>query len=187
MTHAIATGIPMTAEELLRLSRGRARFELIEGELTVMEPGGAEHGAVAVRIGAKLFTYVEEHRLGAVFGAETGFVLAAGEKPTIRAPDAAFVSRANFERLGPTEKYWPEPPDLVVEVVSPGDSFSAVHEKALAWLEAGSALVVVADPRTRMVTVYRPGGVMTALRGDDPVDAGAVVPGWTPPADDLFS
>ena len=185
MTHAIATGIRMSAEELLQLPRGRARFELLDGELSVMEPGGAEHGAVAVRIGAKLLTHVDEHGLGAVFGAETSFVLIPGEKQTIRAPDAAFVARENVERLGRTEKYWPEAPDLAVEVVSAGDSFSAVHEKALAWLEAGTRLVLVADPDTRMVTGYRRGSMETWAE-DATVGASDVVAGWAPRAAELF-
>ncbi|MEA2390010.1 MAG: hypothetical protein QOK31_119 [Solirubrobacteraceae bacterium] len=185
MTHAIATGIEMTAEELLRLPRGRARFELIDGELTVMEPGGAEHGAVAATCVALLHPYVRERGLGIVFGAETGFVLVPGDKPTIRAPDAAFVARENVERLGRTEKYWPEAPDLAVEVVSPGDSFSAVNAKALDWLEAGSRVVIVADPGTRTVTLYR-GNEMTTLRGEETIDAGDVVPGWAPHVADLF-
>jgi len=185
VTHAIATGIRMSAEELLQLPRGRARFELLDGELSVMEPGGAEHGAVAVRIGAKLLTHVDEHGLGAVFGAETGFVLVPGEETTIRAPDAAFVARGNVERLGRTENYWPEAPDLAVEVVSAGDSFSAVHEKALAWLEAGTRLVLVADPDTRMVTGYRRGSMETWAE-DATVGASDVVAGWAPRAAELF-
>lgn len=185
MSYAIATGILMTAEELLRLPRGRARFELIEGELTVMEPGGAEHGAVAMEAGAHLHAHVREHGLGLAFGAETGFVVVPGDKPTIRAPDAAFVSGANVERLGRTDKYWPEAPDLAVEVVSPGDSFSEVNEKALAWLDAGTRVVIVADPASRTVTVYQPGEVLTR-RGEEAVDAGEVVPGWAPRADALF-
>lgn len=185
MSYAIDTGIQMSAEELLRLPRGRARFELIEGELTVMEPGGAEHGAVAAMVAALLLPYVRENDLGIVFGAETGFVLVPGNKPTIRAPDAAFVSRENVDRLGRTDKYWPEAPDLAVEVVSPGDSFSAVNEKALAWLEAGTQVVIVADPALRTVTVYRPGEVLTR-RGQEAVDVGDVVAGCAPTADALF-
>lgn len=185
MSYAIDTGIVMTAEELLQLPSGRARFELIEGELRVMEPGGAEHGAVAISVGALLYAHVRERDLGIAFGAETGFVLAPGDNPTIRAPDAAFVSRENIERLGRTEKYWPEAPDLAVEVVSPGDSFSAVNEKALAWLEAGTRVVIVVDPASRIVTVYRPGEVLTR-RGEEAVDAGDVVAGWAPTAGALF-
>lgn len=140
---------------------------------------------MAVRIGAKLLTHVDEHGLGAVFGAETGFVLVPGEETTIRAPDAAFVARGNVERLGRTEKYWPEAPDLAVEVVSAGDSFSAVHEKALAWLEAGTRLVLVADPDTRMVTGYRRGSMETWAE-DATVGASDVVAGWAPRAAELF-
>jgi len=185
VTPAIATGIRMTAEELLQLPHGRARFELVDGELRVMEPGGAEHGMVALETGALLREHVRERRLGLAFGAETGFVLVPGEKPTIRAPDAAFVTRENVERLGRTRAYWPEAPDLAVEVTSPRDSFSAVHEKALAWLEAGTRLVLVLDPDTRTVTGYRPASMETFC-GEATVTASDVVAGWAPRAAELF-
>lgn len=38
--------------------------------------------------------------------AETGFVLSR-DPDTVRAPDAAFVSKARFEAIGDTEKFWP--------------------------------------------------------------------------------
>ena len=42
--------------------------------------------------------------------------------------------------------FWPEAPDLAVEVVSPDDSYAAVEEKVFDWLDAGTKMVVVNQP-----------------------------------------
>jgi Uma2 family endonuclease len=68
---------------------------------------------------------------------------------------------------------------LVVEVVSPGDTFSDVEQKAASWLEAGTKSVVVADPRASTLRIYRDAGSSEVLHVDDVFDAGDVVPGWT--------
>jgi Uma2 family endonuclease len=65
-----------TAEELLRLPRGRQRQELRRGELRTMSPAGPRHGKVAARFAKILMTHVDRHRLGDVYGAETGFLIA---------------------------------------------------------------------------------------------------------------
>jgi Uma2 family endonuclease len=101
-----------------------------------------------------LAQYAEENRLGTVYAAETGFRLAS-DPDTVRAPDVAFVSQARVEAVGEVEGFWPEAPDLAVEVVSPGDSYSEVEEKVFAWLDAGTKMVVVINPRQRSATVYK--------------------------------
>ncbi len=184
-TRGIDTGIPMTAEELLRLPRGRARFELIRGELRVMEPGFFEHGRVAVEAAAALHRHVRDQDLGgAMVGAETGFVIAS-RPDTVRAPDAAWMSPEHVARVGEVQGYWPGAPDFAVEVVSSGDRYSGVHAKALAWIEAGCRLLLVIDPDSRSATAYRPGRT-DAFRRDDVVDCSDVVPGLAPRVAELL-
>ncbi len=84
------------------------------------------------------------------------------------------------------EGYWPGAPDLAAEVVSPNDTHTGVTEKALAWLEAGSRMVLVVDPLQRTVTVYRSLDDIRVLTEDATVDGGDVVPGWRLPVADLF-
>ncbi len=184
-TRGIDTGIPMTAEELEQLPRGRARFELIQGQLRVMEPGGYEHGDVSLEAGFLLKVHVREHGLGGgAVGAETGFILES-EPLTVRAPDAAWVSPESLERIGRVKGYWPGAPDFAIEVVSPGDRYSGVHAKALAWIEAGCRLLLVIDPDSRSATTYRPGRTDAFLR-DDVVDCSDVVPGFAPRVAELL-
>ena len=120
------------------------------------------------------------------FGAETGFVLAR-DPDTVRAPDAAFVTKDHADAVGRTARYWPEAPDFAVEVVLPDDSFREVEEKALNWLRAGSLVVLVLDPSRRTATVGRGSGEARTHGGDDTLDLGYAVPGWSVAVAELFA
>ena len=86
----------------------------------------------------------------------------------------------------PARGWFEGPPDFAVEVTSPSDTFDAVHEKALHWIASGVGLLWVVEPMARRVTVYRPGGTLHVLTGDDSLDAGDVLPGFAPRVRDLF-
>lgn len=176
----------VTAEDLLRMPGDGLRRELVRGELRTMAPAGSQHGIVAMRIGRSLGNFVETHALGETFAAETGFKIASNPD-TVRAPDVAFVTKERFEQIGPTEKFWPGAPDLAVEVVSPGDSYSEVQDKVFDWLEAGTRMVVVADPCKRVVTVYRSLAEIRVLTGQETLDGGDAVPGWNLPLSAIFT
>jgi Uma2 family endonuclease len=174
-----------TAEELFRMPDDGSRYELVRGELRRMTPAGNTHGYIAGEIFAELRNHVKANDLGRTYAAETGFKVAS-DPDTVRAPDAAFISREQVEKTGPTEGYWPGAPDLAVEVVSPNDTHSEVVEKALAWLEAGSRMVLVADPGNSTLTVYRSPRDVSVLRQGDTADGGDVVPGWKLSVAQLF-
>ena len=176
----------LTAEELLRLSTTGSRYELVKGELFEMPPAGGRHGSVAMRIGIVLGSYVRENELGEVFAAETGFIL--GRDPdTVRAPDAAFVSKEKLPAGEFPSGYLEMAPDLAVEVVSPGDSAREVREKVADWMRAGVRLLWAIDPATRSVTVYRSPDDFDLLSEDATLDGGRVIPGFSANINDLFS
>ncbi len=176
---------PVTAEELLKMPDEGFRSELVRGEVRRMALAGNVHGRIAVNVAAPLHQYAREHDLGTVFAAETGFKIATNPD-TVRAPDVAFVSRERLEEVGEVEGFWPGAPDLAVEVVSPGDLYTEVEEKVLGWLEAGSRLVVIVDPRNRTVSVRPRQAEVRVLTGGDVLDGGDVVPGWELPVADIF-
>ncbi|MEO6596423.1 MAG: Uma2 family endonuclease [Planctomycetota bacterium] len=142
-----------TAEQLLSLHESGFRHELVGGELRRMSAAGHWHGGVVGRLATLVGSHVLERRLGLTYGAETGFVLARNPD-TVLAPDLAFVQRGRVPSEW-TPGFFPGAPDLAVEVTSPSDTFAAVHEKVLCWLEHGARLVWIVDPLTHRVTVYR--------------------------------
>ena len=175
-----------TAADLERLPDDGFRYELVDGEVRKMTPAGNVHGKIAALVTASLVQHVLVNRLGSVYAAETGFRLAS-DPDTVRAPDAAFVSQARLDAVGSVAGYWPGAPDLAVEVVSPGDRSGEVAEKVVAWLAAGTQMVVVVEPPQRTVVVHRADGVTRTLREGDVLEGGAVVPGWKVPVASLFA
>ncbi len=176
----------MTAEQLLRYRHEPYRQELIAGRLYEMEPTGAEHGVVEGRIYALLTRHVEATSLGTTFVGEVGFQIAS-DPDTVRAPDVAFVTKERVDAIGIPRGFWPGPPDLAVEVVSPGDSHSAVEGKAMQWLDGGTRAVVAVDPLRRTATVYRARQDIRVLSASEPLDLGDVVPSWSPSVGAFFA
>ena len=175
----------MTADELLRMPDDGFRYELVKGELRKMAPAGHEHGRVAVRFTWRLAQHVETNNLGVVYAAETGFTLATNPD-TVRAPDVAFVSRERLDEVKRASGFWPGAPDLAVEVVSPGDTYTEVQEKAIDWLAAGARMVLALNPRKRTVTVYRSLNDIVILNDDATLDLDDVVPGFKILVKDIF-
>ena len=163
----------MTAEELLHASYPDNRTELVRGRLVVREPAGDRHGRVVMNLTLRLGAHVEHAHLGQLFAAETGFALT---RDTVRAPDIAFIRRERLPEA--TTAFLQIPPELVVEVLSPGDRAGDVLAKVGDWLEAGARLVWVIDPERRMARVYRPDGTESSLAEGESLAGEDVVPGF---------
>ena len=176
----------LTVEDLLRMPDDGYRYELVKGELLRMPPAGNIHGKRTMRLGWRLAQQVEANDLGIVFAAETGFRLAS-DPDTVRAPDVAFVIKTRVEEVGEFEGFWPGAPDLAVEVISPGDSYTEVEEKVEEYLQAGARAVWVVDPRRRTITVYRSLADITILTENDTLEGGDLIPGFSCGVAEVFA
>jgi Uma2 family endonuclease len=174
----VDTRLP-TADELLRMPDDGFRYELVRGELRKMSPAGGDHGDIAMTIGAHLKSFAKASSLGKVYAAETGFLLSRNPD-TVRAPDVAFV---RTERVVKTSGYIPGAPDLVIEVVSPSDTYSEVRAKTREWLNAGTRAVVIVDGAKRLVEVHRMNEMVIV---DDVLAVEDVVPGWRLAVAEIF-
>ena len=167
----------LTAEELLYLSLPDKQTELVRGRLIVREPPGFRHGVIALKIARLIADYVDDHGLGIVVAAETGFKLFTNPD-TVRAADTAFVSRHRAPDPPPSG-YLELAPDLAVEVVSPGDRAGEVQAKVSDWLTAGSRLVWVIDPGRKRAIVYRQDASVDLLANQDVLGGEDVLPGFS--------
>jgi Uma2 family endonuclease len=173
----------ITAEYLLR-AHDLGRCELVRGELITMSPAGAEHGSIISNIQLCLALYVSREGVGRVFGAETGFQI-AHEPDSVRAPDVAFVTRDRLPSQ-PPQGFFPGPPDLAVEVVSPSDRDSEVSAKIQSWLDAGCRVVWMVDPRRKTVHVYQGDSETQVFGLSGTLVGGPLLPGFSLAVADIF-
>lgn len=171
----------MTAEELGNLPDEPLRHELIKGELLTMPLPKFEHGRVAANITFILSQHVRANRLGEVF-AEFGYKLES-DPDTVLGPDVSFVGRDRVA-LSP-EGYHDGPPDLAVEVLSPGDRRGKVEHKVSIWLEFGTESVWLVNPRKRSVEIIWPTGKRTLLHETDEL-VDDTVPGFRVKVSEIF-
>jgi len=174
----------MTAEELLRLKLPDKRTELIRGRLVVRDPGGARHGAVAMRLGYRIMAHVEANNLGRVYAAETGFKIES-DPDTVRAPDVAFVTKSRLPEVEP-RGYPGWAPDLAVEVLAHDDHPAETLEKIAQWLRAGVRLVWVVDSEKWTARAYRADGSESLLGPRDALDGEDVLPNFRCALGDLW-
>ena len=175
-----------TAEDLWRLSHRAGehkRYELLRGELIEMSPTGETLGILTAWLSYLILGYVDSNSLGEVLGAETGFRL-SDDPDTVFAPDIAFISESR--RQSTTEKYLDIAPDLVAEVVSPGNDATEINEKIAAYFAAGTRLVWIVYPKTKTVYVYSSAENVQIVTASGTLTGADVLPGFSVSVQEVF-
>ena len=174
---------PTTAEELLLLPDGM-HGEIVRGVFVPMSSPGTLHGVVTMRLGRHLDAFADDHGLGIVTTAETAFRLARNPD-TVRCPDSAFVRAERVPSPLPRGAF-EGAPDLAVEVLSPSNTRTEIDRKLAEYLWYGSRQVWIVDPEARTVVTHTAGGLPRSLEGDDVLDGGDLLPGFSVPLAKVF-
>ena len=174
----------LTAEEFQKLYADE-ECELVEGKVFMMTFAGGIHGYIELILTGHLLRFVRRRRLGILTPGDVGYILRRNPD-TVRAPDIGFVRRARVPRSGIPKSFWPFPPDLAVEIVSPNDRLSLVEAKAWDWISAGTREVWVVNPRTREVRVHSKGKAVRIL-DDRAVLKCRLLPGFSLKVSEIFT
>lgn len=161
------------------------RYEIVGGELVDMGNSGALHGYVCSTLMIVLGGYVRLQNLGAMFDSSTAFKMINGNK---RAPDISFFAKERLQGITvlPTG-FLDGAPDLVVEVLSPGNTVEEMDEKVEEYFENGTRLLWMINCKQQYVLVYRSAsGPDRLLKVTDVLEGEDVVPGFGLAIADLF-
>jgi Uma2 family endonuclease len=167
----------LTARDVERLSIPDKQFELVRGRLLVRELPGTRHGVIAGKLLYRVSDFVRRHALGVVCAQGTGFRIRS-DPDTVRAPDLAFIGRDRVPRI-PDRGYAELAPDMVSEVLSPDDAPGEVLAKVADWLDTGTRLVWIIDPKRVEARVYRADGSLSILNASASLEGEQVLPGFT--------
>ncbi|MBD2438368.1 Uma2 family endonuclease [Nostoc sp. FACHB-110] len=157
------------------------RMELVDGNIMVMSPSGYESEEVGTEFARILGNWVRPRKLGRVVGSSAGFKL---PNTNLRAPDVSFIRAERLKRS--TEDYAELVPDLVVEVKSKTDSVDKLREKIQEFIELGTQVGILINPKTRTIEVYGDG--QKIILGDgDVLTLPDLFPGWQVAVADIWS
>jgi Uma2 family endonuclease len=174
----------MTADDLLQLPDDGLRHELVAGELIDMTPTFYDHSFIVGEIFRQIIVRTGG-KLPGNLTVESSFLIERNPD-TVRVPDVAFVTEARIRGCGIPHAFFPGPPDLAVEVISPSERRAEIDAKVADYLRAGTQMVWVVEPATRTVTVYTPSSSPRRLSATDMLDAGLLIPGLALPINELF-
>ena len=110
---------------------------------------------------------------------QSGFKLTSNPD-TVRGPDVAFISQSRLPEPEPVG-YPALAPDLVVEILAPGDRPGEVLGKVADWLSAGTRLVWLVGPERHLVRIYRADGTEQIVTAEQAFRGEDVVPGFVCP------
>jgi Uma2 family endonuclease len=183
----------MTAAEFLTKYGHCSGVELVKGRVVW---AGAEagdhppearmakfrHGVISNKAARLLDAFVTAHDSGWVATNDT-FVPVGPD--TVRGADVLYVSYTRVPKGEPPEDLT-GPPELVIEVRSPTDRWTALVAKALEYLAAGVTAVVILDHKTRSATVYRDEDRQDVFESDDTLTLPDVLPDFAVPVKRFF-
>lgn len=156
---------PVTLEAFLDSPEAGDRHELVNGAVLPKMSPKRFHS----RVQRALLYLLDEwgERRGEV-GVEWAVVLERDGQPWVPVPDLLYVAGDRLPKsLG--DEPCPVPPDLAIEIISPGQAFGDVTDKAISYLAAGVGCVWVVDARAQSVVVFHPDTSPAIVRGDRPI------------------
>ncbi len=176
---------PFTPDDLLAMPERGKGYELVDGILVELNVS-----ALSSWVGGQLFRRVDvfssEKDLGLAWPAESGLLCFPRSPNTVRKPDTYFVRKHRLPADWQSQGFLRVVPDLIGEVVSPGDLAYEVEERITEFLEAGVKLIWIVDPQNRTARVHRADGTSAWLKEDGVLDGEDLLPGFRLPLKELF-
>jgi Uma2 family endonuclease len=174
-----------TEEDAIALleAMNKRLVELVEGVL-VEKAVGTRESLIAVIIGSRLMTFLEQHDLGVVLGADGAMRLRQG---LIRIPDVSFIRWEQWPNGVPDEPLARVAPDLAVEVLSESNTKKEMQRKLRDYFLAGVQVVWFIDPKTETAEVYTAPDKKRRVGKEGALSGGSLLPGFSLSLPELFA
>jgi Uma2 family endonuclease len=145
--------IPYTYDDYRTLPEDMSRrYELLDGDLYMVPAPTTKHQLISSNLHAILREHARRHQLGAVFYAPVDVILGQGDAREVAQPDIVFIAEG---RRGIIQLHGiAGPPDLVVEILSPGTQERDRGYKRTMYARHGVGEYWIVDPESRTVEVY---------------------------------
>lgn len=174
---ATTTEALLTADEYARLPDNGTPTELVRGRVIRLNLPAPRHGQIASKVHRILGRFLDDQDIGHLVINDSG-VITQRNPDTVRGGDIAFYSYARVPRGPMPAGYLSAAPDVIFEIRSPGDRWSAILGKVAEYLIAGVTVVCVLDDATERAHVHRDKDAEQVFGHDEELILPDVLPGF---------
>lgn len=156
----------LTLEEFFNLPPGEGdiTYELVDGKAIPKMSPKFFHAKLTFIL-CNLIKQSRENE-GEVW-AEWSIKLTRNGRDWVPTPDLLYVSNERLPENWNENEACPVPPELAIEIISPGQTFGQMAGKAEDYLNAGVLRIWVVDIENRSITVFYPDKALRTYRGDE--------------------
>ncbi len=151
-------------EEFLKLPDDDFNYELIEGEAIPKIPPKRFHSDLTIALCILLRNWSKNKGKISV---EWAVILKRNNQDWVPVPDLLYISYDKLPLEERKNEACPFPPELVIEIISPNQSFGSLTQKATDYLKAGISIVWLVDSHHLSITVFYPDKPPETKRGKD--------------------
>ncbi len=152
----------LTIAEFFALPEGDRPYELVDGRAIAKMSPKSFHSAVQAALIILWQNYCQGK--GRLYP-EWAIKLQRNGVDWVPVPDLTYIS---FERLSAEwmlDEACPVAPELVIEIISPGQTFGDLAEKATDYLQAGVGRVWLVDTQAQSITIFYPDRLPLTFKG----------------------
>ena len=158
-------------------------LEFIDGRIEAKVSPSFRHNVIAQDLVVVLNRFAAPRRLGlAVVELRCTF----GGRSIV--PDVVFLLKEHivFDDRGELVDEVSQPPDLMIEILSPGQTLKKSREKIAFSMERGVPLGWLIDPKRKIVEIFRPDRPVARLGDEDALEGEPILPGFRVGVVELF-
>ncbi|QIR40742.1 Uma2 family endonuclease [Tolypothrix sp. PCC 7910] len=174
----------LTLQEFLNLSPGEGdvTYELVDGQAIPKMSPKKFHS----KLTRAFLNLIEELSQGkGEVCPELAIALTRHGKDWVPTPDLLYISNERLPADWEEEGTCSVPPDLVIEIISPGQTFGQMIAKAQDYLDANVLRVSVVDSKARSMTVFYSDAPPKTFMGDE-VLTDSLFEGWEFTVEQVF-
>ena len=168
----VTSTIHLTLQEFLDIPEGDRPYELVDGCAVPKMSPKFFHSRLQKTLLFLLNGWAENR--GRV-EPEWAVVLKKNGVDWVPVPDLTYISFSRLSADWMLDEPCPVAPELTIEIISPGQSFGDLAEKAADYLKAGVSRVWIIDTKAKSITIFYLDALPQTIKGTTAI------------SDDLFS
>ena len=158
----VSSTTKLTIEEFWKLPEGDRPYEFVDGHAIAKMSPKFFHSRLQKTLLFILDSWAQNK--GRV-EPEWAIKLKCNGADWIPVPDLTYISYNRLSADWILDEACPVAPELAIEIISPGQAFGDLAEKATDYLQAGVARVWLIDTKSQTITIFYPDMLPKTFRG----------------------